>query len=210
MKIRQYEITIGMPVFNGQKSIRQAIESILNQKFRNFRILISDNASTDETESICKEYELLDERVSYIRQNKNIGMIENFKYVLTNSKTEYFMWVAADDTYDNRFLELALEVMKKTPDIGLVFSEFNIKNILNGRIIPIEVGYSASKKKKYRYLYRLQQGAPNLIYGLHRTELLKKFDLKSYDYFDLHMTHWYELKSKIKVLPIDLYISVIE
>ena len=91
------KITIGLPVYNGDKFLKECIESILNQTFLDFELLISDNASTDSTSEICSAYALQDKRICYSRNLKNIGMIENFKHVLDIAKGKYFMWIAADD-----------------------------------------------------------------------------------------------------------------
>ena len=82
-------VSIGMPTYNGSKYIRQALVSLINQSYRNFELIISDNASTDNTEAICKEYRRRDKRIKYIRQKKNIGPINNFNFVLKEAKGEY-------------------------------------------------------------------------------------------------------------------------
>jgi glycosyltransferase involved in cell wall biosynthesis len=97
LKIMTPKITIGLPVYNGEKFIKTCIESILNQTFLDFELLISDNASTDSTSEICNEYASKDKRIRYSCNLKNIGGIENFKYLLDIAKGKYFMWIAADD-----------------------------------------------------------------------------------------------------------------
>lgn len=94
-----------MPVYNGAKNIRNALDSILSQSFIDFVIIISDNASTDETEAIVLEYARNDSRINYIRQPKNIGAIANFQFVFKISSTKYFMWAADDDTRSRDYLE---------------------------------------------------------------------------------------------------------
>ncbi len=98
-------ITIGMPVYNGEAVIRAALDSILGQSFRDFILIISDNASTDGTETICREYVIRDSRVRYIRQQRNLGAGPNFSFVLQNAHTDFFMWAAADDVRSHDFLE---------------------------------------------------------------------------------------------------------
>jgi glycosyltransferase involved in cell wall biosynthesis len=198
-------ITVGIPVFNGQQFISKAVDSVLRQTFSGIRIVISDNASTDMTKEICVEKAKLDKRIRYIQHPKNLGLIDNFKFVLSQSTTKYFLWLAADDVIDERFFQFALEILEADDDVGLVFSSMKIINYQTKEITNIDVGHSASRKKVYRYLYRLQEDCPNLIYGLHRMEVLKKFTLEKFDYFDIHMAHWYELESKVRVIPIPLY-----
>ena len=97
-------ISIGMPVFNGELTIRSAIDSILNQTYKNFELIISNNRSTDLTHAICQEYADADERIKYICQSENIGSALNFKFVLERASGKYFMWAACDDVRSSDFL----------------------------------------------------------------------------------------------------------
>ena len=74
------KVYIGLPVYNGAKTIEKAINSLLAQTFKNFILVISDNASNDETARICKKFLLKDSRIKYIRQKNNIGASANFKF----------------------------------------------------------------------------------------------------------------------------------
>ena len=78
-------ISIGVPVFNGQETLPAALKSIMEQSFGDIEIIISDNASTDGTQKICKDYAKKDNRIIYIRQEKNIGRTKNFEFVFTKS-----------------------------------------------------------------------------------------------------------------------------
>ena len=83
---RAPRVTIGMPVYNGARTLRDAIDTILAQEFADFELVISDNASTDETEAICREYVAKDARVRYFRNPTNIGAIPNFNRCPTGAK----------------------------------------------------------------------------------------------------------------------------
>ena len=124
------KISIGMPIYNGASYIDQAINSVLNQTFKDFELIISDNASTDNTENICKKYLSLDNRIHYLRQKKNIGGINNFKFVLDSSVGKYFMWLAADDALGNaNFLKLLNDKISEKYDF--YFPEVSIINYKN-------------------------------------------------------------------------------
>lgn len=115
-KLDTPKVSIGFAVFNGEKTIQKALNSILSQTFKDFELIISDNASSDNTEKICEMYKLKDTRIKYIRQNKNIGAAANYKYVLSQAEGEYFMWAAADDWHSEDFLELNVKALNLNSD----------------------------------------------------------------------------------------------
>ena len=202
------QVSIGMPVFNGEKFIREALDSLLAQNFTDFELIISDNASTDSTEAICREYEARDDRIRYVRQAENMGPVANFRYVLDEAVGEYFMWAAADDRRHPIALGRMMEVFAQYDDVGLVFSNIETFDINGGAKFHSTVGYAPSTMKKYiKYLFRLANGCASLIYGLHRTALLRKIPLGNYDFMDIHLTHWYELNSSIMIVPLNLYFA---
>jgi glycosyltransferase involved in cell wall biosynthesis len=83
-------VAIGMPVYNEVMYIGKAIESVLNQEFTDFQLIISDNASTDETLAICQEYAAKDSRIRVINNSVNIGALDNFQQVFKESDSQYF------------------------------------------------------------------------------------------------------------------------
>lgn len=99
-------ISIGMPVYNGEKTIEAALDCVVKQTFRDFELIISDNASTDGTEAICRKYALKDSRIRYVRQHVNIGAVKNFHFVLNEAQAKYFMWATSDDVKSFDFLEI--------------------------------------------------------------------------------------------------------
>ena len=111
-------VTIGLPVFNGEPFIAEAIRSIQAQTFSSFILLISDNASSDSTAQICEEFARLDERVEYHRQDQNVGAVANYNYVLGEARTPYFKWAAADDVLDPTFLDRCVSTLEE--DRGLI------------------------------------------------------------------------------------------
>jgi len=169
-------VFIGMPVYNGEKFIEKAIESILNQTFSDWELLISDNASQDNTSHICMKYCCVDKRIQYVRQNDNIGAVNNFKFVLEKATGEYFMWAAADDEWDKEFIAACVISLEKNPKIGMAFS--NIVNIDSfGRIIRsypnfFDLSGDNSWKTVSRYVFSPEiLGKANLTYSLFRLNL---------------------------------------
>ena len=99
----QPKLSIGLPIYNGEKFLEQAIESLLSQTFKDFEIIICDNASTDKTHEICKAYVARDNRIHYYRNETNIGCARNFARVFELSSGEYFKWAAYDDLTTQAF-----------------------------------------------------------------------------------------------------------
>ncbi|MGB7537229.1 MAG: glycosyltransferase, partial [Anaerolineales bacterium] len=118
---------IGMPVFNGGKFIAGAMDSLIAQTFTDWTLLISDNCSTDNTRDICESYCSKDARIQYIKQDKNIGAIDNFKYLLEQANAPFFMWAAADDLWEKNFISVCIKGLQTIPDNGWAFT--NIINI---------------------------------------------------------------------------------
>jgi glycosyltransferase involved in cell wall biosynthesis len=112
-------VSIGMPIYNGEKYIKDALDSLLNQTFTNFELIISDNFSTDSTSTICKEYASKDHRIQYFRQDKNIGPSKNFSFVLQKASGNFFMWASHDDTRDKDWLEILMSFIS-ADDIGVM------------------------------------------------------------------------------------------
>jgi len=117
------KISIGMPVFNGELYIADAIESVLNQTFSDLELIISDNASSDTTQEICEAYAKKDNRIRYIRQSKNVGAAGNFNYTFEVAKGEYFAWLAHDDLIKEKYLEACLKVLEHNDSVVLCFSK---------------------------------------------------------------------------------------
>ena len=111
-------VSIGMPVYNGANYLRLALDSLRQQTYEEFEIVISDNASTDETESICRSYADQDSRIRYYRQDENIGAVVNFNRVFELSHGDYFKWAAHDDVCAPTFLERCVEILDQNPDVA--------------------------------------------------------------------------------------------
>ncbi|MEZ5591621.1 MAG: glycosyltransferase [Gammaproteobacteria bacterium] len=116
------KVSIGLPVFNGEKYLKKCLDSLLSQTFKDFEIIISDNCSTDATEDICHDYIKLDSRVRYHRNNQNLGASENFNITFKLSKGIYFKWAAYDDVCAPRFLDECVRILDCKPDVVLVHS----------------------------------------------------------------------------------------
>lgn len=110
-------VSIGMPVFNGEKYLRNAVDSIRAQTFQDFELIISDNASTDHTQQICLDYAAKDSRIHYYRNKNNLGAPKNYNRTFELSSGEYFKWAAFDDLFAPKFLEKCVVMLDKDPSI---------------------------------------------------------------------------------------------
>lgn len=117
-------VSIGMPVFNGERFLERAVETLLVQDFDDFELLISDNGSTDGTEELCRAYERSDPRVRYERQEVNRGAAWNFTHVLevADPSARYFKWVAADDEHAPTYLARTVEILDDDPSVAVAHS----------------------------------------------------------------------------------------
>ena len=116
-------VGIGMPVFNGERFIAEAIESFLAQTFEDFELVIVDNHSTDGTSEICQSFASRDPRVRYIRQRQNYGLNYNFNSAFRLTSGKYFKWAAYDDVCAPEFLARCVEVLDSDPSVALAYPE---------------------------------------------------------------------------------------
>ena len=186
------KVTIGLPVYNGEKFLRRRIDSVLSQSFKNFEFIISDNASSDSTQAICEEYAKKDSRIRYIRQEKNSGPNWNFNFVIKEAKSEYFAWVAADDVILPEFLEMNIRVLESAKNvvgsiskvklydlpadpnsnsIDIAFDNFRNKLVSTFRPSDAHV-ITGSYEQKVRFLFK--KSAYQVMYGLCRADKLLK------------------------------------
>lgn len=112
-------VSIGLPVYNAARYLRDALDSLLGQDYPNLELIISDNASDDATEEICSEYIKRDARVRYYRNAQNVGAVWNFNRVLELARGEYFMWAAHDDLRDPNYASACVAALQKRPDAVL-------------------------------------------------------------------------------------------
>jgi glycosyltransferase involved in cell wall biosynthesis len=112
-------VGVGMPVYNGERFLAEAVESVLRQSFADFELVISDNASNDRTGEICKSYAAADPRIRYFRNEVNVGALPNFNRVYELSRGKYFKWAAHDDVLKPDFLGRCVAALEAAPDAAV-------------------------------------------------------------------------------------------
>ena len=176
-----------MPVYNGAQYIREALDSLLAQTFTDFDLIISDNASTDETQSICEAYARRDPRIRYVRQIENRGALANFQFVLDQAKGEFFMWAASDDMWDSNWIKTIYTHIGSEKGIA-GFGRLShidehaaiLQHPANGAELLFS-GHPLWRKLKF-YLAYEGMGKANLFYALYPRAALQGIDLRGYHF----------------------------
>src|SRR5690242_490012 len=106
------EISLALPVYNGERFVADAVLSVLAQDFKNFELIITDNASTDRTEEICRAFAAADPRVRYVRNERNLGAGPNYNLGFALSRGRYFKWSACDDRISESFLSACFAALE--------------------------------------------------------------------------------------------------
>ena len=192
-----------MPVYNADEALGHAIKSILGQTYQNLKLVISDNASTDGTESICREFAALDDRVTYIRQLKNMGAEPNFYFVLSKADTEYFMWAAADDVRSSEFIEKNIAFLDRNSDF--LASTCPVR-FAGGQFDPVRMGDQTRDEPDafVRMLNFFQLWHANgRFYSLFRTDALRALNSPKATYFGSDWAMVVELLQKGKFKRLD-------
>lgn len=115
-------LSIGLPVYNGEPYLVEALDTLLGQTYTDFELIISDNASTDATESICRRYAAADPRIRYIRQSENVGIAGNHNFVFDVARGELFKWASDDDLYAPDLLQRCVAALDEHPEMLLAHS----------------------------------------------------------------------------------------
>lgn len=119
-------ISIVLPVYNGEKYLRESIESVLSQTYSNWELLILDDCSSDESPAIAKEYEAADRRIHYFRNEQNLQLPRNLNRGFSLAQGEYLTWTSDDNRYRPQALERMAAVLDSDPDVQLVFASCRI------------------------------------------------------------------------------------
>ena len=129
-------LTIGLPVFNGAPFLQATIDSVLSQSFCDFELLISDNASTDETETIGREAAAGDRRVTYRRNATNVGLVRNLNLLVPSARGRLFKWAAADDILRPGYLERCVATIDADPAVVLAYPQ---TEFVDGEGAPLDL-----------------------------------------------------------------------
>ncbi len=170
------QVSIAVPVYNGDNYLAEAIDSALAQTYQNFELIIADNASTDCSPEICQAYVQRDARVQYHPSEVNRGVYWNFRRSLALARGEYFMWLAHDDKLAPEFLEKCVAALDRDPGAVLSYPKaidideqgnpvlFKEQRLTSGTSTPHE---------RFRELIRMDHNC-EAIFGLMRSSVLHR------------------------------------
>jgi glycosyltransferase involved in cell wall biosynthesis len=115
------QVSVGLPVYNAECYLAQALDDLLVQTHTDLEIVISDNGSTDRTQEICEQYAAKDSRIRYLRHDRNRGLAWNHNEAVKNARGAYFRWYAYDDRLDPKCIEACAAVLDANPDVILAW-----------------------------------------------------------------------------------------
>lgn len=174
-------ISVGLPVYNGERYLREALDSLLSQSFADFELIISDNASSDGTREICEHYARMDPRVRYDRLEENLGAAPNYNRLVHMARGEYFKWAAHDDNCYPDFLSKCVSALDDNPDAVLCYPSTHVIDS-DGKVVceyrdNLGLTQPSPHERLLAYLrinFMRQTGMCNPIFGLLRISALRK------------------------------------
>jgi glycosyltransferase involved in cell wall biosynthesis len=201
------EVSIGMPVYNGEKFIAATLDSLLAQTLSDFELIISDNGSTDGTETICRQYALKDPRIRYIRHPINRGAAWNWNYVVHQARGTFLKWASSNDYCDVRMLEKCTAVLRNDDRVALCYpltwmvAEDGSREVYTGDIDVLE------DTPSQRFIHIRQHLLMNNAQaGVIRLSALRRTRLeRSYPHSDMILMAELALFGKYRLLPEPLF-----
>ena len=170
-------VSVGLPVYNGERYLPNALARLHEQDFEDFELIISDNASTDATGEICLEFARKDPRVRYYRNEANIGFSRNHNRTFELSRGQYFKWAAHDDDFPKAMLRRFVEVFEESaPTVSVVYSQCEYVDEFGAPEWVDSDGIDKNDPWPHRRLAHLLANIHmyNITYGLIRSEMLRK------------------------------------
>jgi len=202
-------VSVGLPVFNGERYLEEAIWSILTQTYDDLELIIADNASTDTTQEICVRIAAQDPRIRYYRNESNLGAARNYNITLEHANGTYFKWFAHDDVCAPDFIRVCVEALEKDADIVLAYpTPIDIDE--NGDVIgPRDAGlHFDDPNPVQRFRDTMRKGHACLpVFGLTRTDVLRRTGQHgNYPSADRVLLSELALWGKLSEIPEELYL----
>lgn len=167
-------VTVGIPTFNRAADLARALESVKSQTYAALEILVSDNASTDDTEFVCRNAARSDPRIAIERLDRNVGAVTNFERLLKRATGKYFMWLADDDWIDENYVEECLSLLTARPELILVGGRavFHHEDGTTRTCSPLNVFQEKPSRRVVAYLWAVLDNS--IYYGVAPLEELRR------------------------------------
>jgi glycosyltransferase involved in cell wall biosynthesis len=166
-------VTVLVPTYNRAALLRRALDSVLKQTYRELSVLISDNASEDDTATVCESYAAADPRVRYVRQPVNLTPVPNFSWLLSNADTEFVLLVADDDWLAPDYVERCLAIMDGDPSLAIVtgVNHYADDDVRQQLVRNLDLTETSAPRRVLRYLHG--SWSSSAFYGLMRTSAVR-------------------------------------
>jgi glycosyltransferase involved in cell wall biosynthesis len=197
----------GLPAYNHGHKLRQTLNSLLNQTLPNFRLIISDDGSTDATSAILKEYAARDDRIIQTRTPRRLGYIGNARRCFELAReqfpeTEYFAWASDHDIWHPRWLEVLALALDQQPDAAIacpnVYRIDAVGEIIATKAVRCTTGSRALSARRFARIFdEITPG--DMIYGLIRADMLEKAGALS----------WHLMPDRLTLMLLSFYGSVL-
>lgn len=179
-------VSIALPIFNEEKYLRETLDSLISQKYQNLEILISDNCSEDNTKDICHEYAARDSRISYHRQDSNIGVGPNFISTMQKTKGKYSMWASGHDKWAPDCISSCVQSLEDDDSATLAFGT-PVWMGEDGNILHKFSGwYDTRGLSPVARFFMVFWGSMNPVLGIFRRKDIP--DLRRYNYAGADLT----------------------
>lgn len=167
-------VAIGVPVYNGAATLRRALDNLRNQTYRDIEVIVSDNASTDDSVAIAQEFADADPRFRLFRRETNVGPVPNFFSLLEMTEADLFMWRADDDWSEPDYVEKLVSVFRENPRTKLAAGEA-VFVAAGGKTTAVNPFSTPPQRlRSFRIGHMLMNLSSSSIYGLwHRTTLME-------------------------------------
>lgn len=189
------QVTVAVPVYNEAKFASLTLESLARQTHKDFTVIVSDNASTDDTGQICQSFCSRHPHFAYHRLPNNVGGASNFKQTLALARTEYFMWLGGHDLLSDNFLEKAVAILDKHPEIAIAGSLVRGINETGTDVPQPEANqrFSGNRWRRYRQscLHMKYWGAINFLFRRRLLEDLPFVPVAGFDECLLSHLLWF-------------------
>ena len=172
-------VSVGVPVYNGEDYLRQALDALLAQDLDDFEVIVCDNASTDSTPEIAEEYAAADRRFRYHRNQRNLGLSGNFNKAFELSRGKYFKWAAHDDLHPPQMLRVTTTVLERDPAAVICASAVAIMD-LDGEVFEewhpsVDLRSPPPHVRFHRLMWTLEETHP--LFAVMRSDALRRTPL---------------------------------